>query len=80
MAHSAVAIARWLVLAQALGVVIGGGNGLTKSGSGAVNLTASETYTGNTVVRNGTLNLSGNLASTNNISVGGAAGPATMGG
>lgn len=37
--------------------VIGGGNGLTKSGSGLLTLTGAETYTGATVIAGGTLQL-----------------------
>ncbi|HEV2453228.1 MAG TPA: autotransporter-associated beta strand repeat-containing protein, partial [Verrucomicrobiae bacterium] len=59
--------------AETLGMVIAGVNGLIKGGSGAVNLTANETYTGNTTVGAGTLNLSANLASTNTIFVGASA-------
>lgn len=44
------------------GVISGNGGSLVKQGSGTLNLTAANTYTGNTVVQAGTLNLSGSVA------------------
>jgi autotransporter-associated beta strand protein len=38
---------------------IAGGNGLTLAGTGTLNLSASNTYTGNTVLNSGTLNVNG---------------------
>ena len=43
----------------------GGGGGLTKAGLGTLTLTGANTYTGNTTINAGTLEVSGSLASTN---------------
>jgi fibronectin-binding autotransporter adhesin len=64
--------------AQTLNIVIAGTNGLTTGGSGAVNLTASENYTGPTIIDSGALNLSSSLTSTNNVEVGNLAGNAVL--
>jgi autotransporter-associated beta strand protein len=57
--------------AQTLNVTIADtGGGLAKGGKGAVNLPGNNTYTGQTTVNAGTLNISGSLASTVNTVVG----------
>ncbi len=52
--------------------VLGGTGGVTKNGSGTWTLNLASTYTGNTVVSNGTLLVSGSIASTNITVAGGA--------
>lgn len=64
--------------AQTLNMVLAGTNGLTTGGGGALNLTANETYTGNTVMNSGTLNISGNIASASSIMVGASAGSSLL--
>jgi autotransporter-associated beta strand protein len=58
--------------------VISDTGGLTESGSGSVTLAAANTYSGPTTVSTGTLNLSGSIASTNNLIVGNAVGNSVM--
>jgi len=65
--------------AQTLNVTIAdAGNGLTKSGSGAVTLAGNNTYTGPTTISAGTLNVSGSLASTANTIVASVPGDAVL--
>jgi autotransporter-associated beta strand protein len=52
--------------------VLGGTGGVTKKGSGTWTLNLASTYTGGTVVSNGTLLVSGSIASTNILVAGGA--------
>lgn len=52
------------------GAVSDSGGGLTKSGSGVLTLSASNSYTGPTIVNAGILNISGTNASTANLFVG----------
>jgi autotransporter-associated beta strand protein len=59
-------------------VLADSGGGIAKSGTGALDLTANETYTGPTIVNGGTLNLSGNIASTTNIFVGNQTGNSVL--
>ena len=65
--------------AQTLSMVIAdAGGGLTKAGNGLINLTGNNTYTGQTTVSAGILNLSGTEASTVNAVVGSTAGNAVL--
>jgi fibronectin-binding autotransporter adhesin len=60
---------------QTLNVAIAdAGGGVTKTGTGMLTLAGNNTYTGPTVVSAGTLNISGNVASTVNTLVGSTAG------
>jgi fibronectin-binding autotransporter adhesin len=65
------------------GYGIAGTGSLTKNGTGAVTLATTNTYTGGTVLNSGTLNLTGSLASTGGLTVGGTStfsyAPATAG-
>lgn len=54
------------------------GGGITKSGNGILNLTGNETYTGRTVIDDGTLNISGQIASITNLFVGNLAGNSVL--
>lgn len=54
----------------ASGAISDAGGGITKSGTGALTLSANNTYTGPTTVNAGTLNISGSIASTNSIFLG----------
>src|SRR5207253_2305908 len=47
--------------------IVGGGNGLTKSGTGSLTLTGAETYTGATVVTGGTMQLGDGIAAGTSI-------------
>ena len=67
------------VNAQTLNVPIAdAGGGLTKAGNGLINLPGNNTYTGQTTVNAGALNISGTVASTVNTIVGGAASDAVL--
>lgn len=54
------------------------GGGIAKAGNGVLDLTANESYTGPTIVDAGTLNISGNIASTTNVFVGSQAGNSVL--
>lgn len=65
--------------AQTLSVALAdSGGGITKLGNGVLNLSATETYTGPTVVNAGTLNIPVTINSTTNIFIGNLAGNAVL--
>ena len=66
-------VASGAVAALNLGGIGGGSNGITKSGTGVLNLTGTSTYTGATDIQNGTVALTGSLSSSTTLTLGNGA-------